>query len=245
MLRYKRKTRIFFPNSITLNSQINLEENNFNHIVNVLRCKVGENIGIFNNINGEFRAVIIAINKKNLTLEVLEQVRQPTIYQYDLHLAYVPLKKDSTDFLIEKAVELGVNSITQIISSRCVNNPLDVEKIHTKTTNATQQCERLDIPNIFAPIKLKDFIIQYQNKAHIFWLNEFFIGSTLSDTLKNNNLIHKHIIFLIGPEGGFSQEEAEFLSQYTTPVYFNSNILKAETASIASILNFNIINCNF
>lgn len=245
MLRYKRKTRIFFPKSIHLNCQISLEENNFNHIINVLRCKVDDNIGIFNNIDGEFNTKIVSINKKNLIIKVLEKVREPVAYKYNMHLCYVPLKKDASDFLIEKAVELGINTITQVISDRGVNNPLDLEKIQAKTINATQQCERLDAPNILATHKLKDFIVTHKNKAHIFWFNEFFIGTTFTKYLSTNTLTHREIIFLIGPEGGFSKEEADFLTQHTTAVHFNSNILKAESAAIASILNFAIINCNF
>lgn len=245
MLRYKRKTRIFFPQVLEIQSNITLEQDDFNHLIHVLRCKVGDIIGIFNNIHGEFRAEIIAINKKNLLIEVLEKIREPIVYNHNLHLAYAPLKKDATDCLLEKATELGVNTITQIISARCVNNPLDVNKINSKIINATQQCERLDVPTTNPTFKLKDFVTQYQSKAHIFWLNEFFLGSTLTTTLRDIQLIYPEIIFLIGPEGGFAQEEVDFLRQYTTAVYFNANILKAETAAIASLLNFHIIHCNF
>ncbi len=240
-MSYKIKTRIYYNLDIIAKSNITLDNFNSHHLANVLKIQTGEFVSVFNEISGEFVCKVLNCHKKNTTLEVLEKIKDFTPPKYLLHLAYAPLKKDANDFVIEKSCELGVSALSNIITNRCVNKPLEVDKIKIKLQGASSQCGRLDIPQVLLGKKLVDFVQEHKKDNNIFWLNEFFLGDVFSNVLQNTP--PKNSIILIGPEGGFDMQEKSFLSENTIPCYIKGNILRAETASIVALVNFNLF-CN-
>ncbi|MDR0484076.1 MAG: 16S rRNA (uracil(1498)-N(3))-methyltransferase [Alphaproteobacteria bacterium] len=242
----KIKTRLFVnTNFLEENSFITIDGSAFHHL-NVLRIKLLDYISVFN-AYGEFLAQITSINKKEATIKVLHLIKSAKSKKFNLHLAYAPLKKDANDYALEKATEVGVNEITQIITKNTVNKPIDVDKITQKVILATQQCERLDIPQVNLSINLEKFLETHKNKL-IFWLYERGSDSTLSQyLLENKTQEFKDVIFLIGPEGGFAESEINLLNSlnFVKQVHLNTNILRAETACVASLINFQVISCNF
>jgi len=134
---------------------------------------------------------------------------------------------------------LGISKLSNIITNRCVNKPLERDKISIKLQSASCQCGRLDIPEVLPPQKLIDFVEEHKSYKNIFWLNEFFLGDTFSKSLQQTPV--KNSIILIGPEGGFDEGEKKFLTQNTIATYLSGNILRADTASIVAIANFNLI----
>ncbi|MCL2566630.1 MAG: 16S rRNA (uracil(1498)-N(3))-methyltransferase [Alphaproteobacteria bacterium] len=241
----KIKTRLFINAPLKENSSQKIGGASFHHL-SVLRIKMLDYISVFN-ASGEFLAQVSAMGKKELTVNVLQLIKAPALKNCHLHLAYAPLKKDANDFVLEKSVELGVHEITQVITAFTTNKPVDIEKSSQKLILSSQQCERLDVPVINHSLNLEKFLDKYKNQQ-IFWLYERSNGITMSQYLLNNKETHnKEIIFLVGPEGGFSSDEVNFLQSidYVKQVHFNTNILRAETACLAALINFQIISCNF
>jgi 16S rRNA (uracil1498-N3)-methyltransferase len=239
----KAKTRVYIKEQITQNSCLDIKADQAHHISVVLRIGTGDYISIFNETHGEFLGKVIKASKNNVEVEIVEKLKDFIPEKNITNLFFAPLKKDATDFVIEKATELGITSITQVLTQYTVNKPIETNKLEQKLTQATQQCGRLDVPMINSPCKLT---IILEKTKHILWLNEKRLGVTLSEyVLKNNELNVFNI--LIGPEGGFSKEEFEILSTHKNviPVYLNTNTLRAETACLASIINIKISKNSF
>lgn len=246
--KIKIKSR-FYINSQPLRVELCLaiKDAPFHHLSSVLRSQVGDDISLFNEIDGEFLATITSLNKKEAQVELLSITKEPYINKFNIHLAFAPLKKDANDYALEKSCELGITEVTQVITQNTVNKPLDVDKINQKILQASQQCERLDIPKINVSSSLSKFLDIHKNKK-IFWLYERSSEHTFSEYLQANIKENfNDIIILIGPEGGFSDAEVELLKSldFITQVHLNTNILRAETACIVALVNFQVISCNF
>lgn len=245
--KIKIKSRFYINDStLDLGKIITIKEDIFHHLSVVLRCNINDFISLFNEIDGEFIAQITSLNKKEAQATVKEQIKKPKKNKYQIHLAYAPLKKDANDYTIEKSCELGITEITQVITQNTSNKPLELNKLWQKLSFATQQCERLDIPKVNNATTLSKFLDANKNKK-IFWLYERKSENSFSEYLhKNSQDDFSDIIILIGPEGGFSNNEVTLLSslKYVHQVHLNTNILRAETACIVALVNFQVIYCN-
>lgn len=231
---FKIKARYYVNNAIETNQKLRLNEIAAYHFTTVLRGKPKDYIRVFNEKYGEFTAQIISINRQQVITQVLEQYKAYSVPKQHLHLAFAPLKKDATDIVLEKATELGVNELSSIITERTTNKPVETTKCTAKVINATQQCERLDIPKINPSLSLPNFLAKYN--APILWLNEKRISCTINQQLQTHWVDSP--IFLIGPEGGFTDAEYLLLesSKNVYPVHFKGNILKAETACLTALI---------
>lgn len=230
----KIKARYYINDALNINQELQLNEMAAYHFTKVLRGKSQDYIRVFNEKYGEFTAKIVSITKQQVTIQILEQYKEYILPKQHIHLAFAPLKKDATDIVLEKATELGVQEISFVITERTTNKPINPTKGVLKVINATQQCERLDIPKINPSITLTKFIANYNTP--IFWLNEKRISQTFNQHLQATWVDNP--IFLIGPEGGFTDAEYTLLSHTKNiyPVHFKGNILRAETACLASLI---------
>ncbi len=230
-------TRCFCEKKLEPGIYISLLEDQYKHIVVVLRVKINHHITLFNEQYGEFLAKIHKIDKHSVQVYVVKKIKDYKKDDLQIILAYSPLKKNCNDFVIEKSTELGIKKIVQIITERTVNKPILEHKITQKCILSAQQCGRIDIPNVMESISLKDFINNH-NTLPIFWLNEDRNSIKLVNSIEKFIGIENKIIILIGPEGGFSDKEKEFLytKKNVNNVYLDTNILRAETAVIAAIV---------
>ena len=230
----KIKARYYINDILKVNQELLLHEIPAYHFTTVLRGKNQDYIRVFNEKYGEFTAQIIGIHRQQVTIQILEQYKKYVLPTQHLHLAFAPLKKDANDIVLEKATELGAQEISFIITERTTNKPIDPQKGTLKVINATQQCERLDIPTINPSVTLSSFLTKYNTP--IFWLNEKRISQTLQQQLQKTWVDNP--IFLIGPEGGFTSAEYQLLGRNKNvhPVHFKGNILKAETACLTALI---------
>ena len=139
--------------------------------------KEGDVINCFNGYDGEFSAKILKIDKKKTVVELQKQTKTPEIPS-DLWLLFAPLKKDNTDFVIEKATELGVKKIIPVITQYTNSNKIKKDRFVNQAIEASEQCERLSIPEIADIIKLKLVQLLVQ-QILIILLVQFFLRLTL------------------------------------------------------------------
>jgi 16S rRNA (uracil1498-N3)-methyltransferase len=240
----KIRTRVYYQPNIALLQNLVLLNNHYNHLIKVLRCNVGEFITIFNKESGEFVAKIVSITKNSVAVEITKQIKAFEEQTIKHHLFYSPLKKDSNDFVIEKTTELGIHSICNLITARCVNKPILHEKMESKVIQAVEQCGRLDVPVILPPLNLQTLlhdinVDKYHNYIFL-WLNEKATGISITEMKSKlpakDNL---NIAFIVGPEGGFNEQEQQLLLSSTKiqAIHLNTNILKAETACITALIS--------
>ncbi|MBI0114921.1 MULTISPECIES: 16S rRNA (uracil(1498)-N(3))-methyltransferase [unclassified Gilliamella] len=229
-------TRIFQPYTINQNSLITLDDNAFNHLIRVLRMKTGESITLFDGSNQITPAVIHEVNKKTVIVKTANSVLDNRESPLNIHLGQVISRGDKMEFTIQKSVELGVNTITPLLSERC-GVKLDQERLEKKVQqwqkiviSACEQCGRNIIPNINPVMKLETWCANLTDslKLNLHPKAEQGINQLPCD---NNN-----ISLLIGPEGGLSNEEISMTHQYQfTDILLGPRVLRTETAALTVI----------
>ena len=208
------------------------------HLVSVLRLQENDEFLAFNKEAGEWRCSISKIKKQNVFARKIEQIRKFK-ESPKLCLAFCVIKPDNTRLVVEKATELGVTDIYPLVS-KYTNNKIKSEKLDSVIINASEQCERLDVPVLHEPTGFIEFLNNLPKE--VFWISAL----ERKDIIPNLSFIEmkgKPCGFIVGPEGGFSDLEKELLIKNTTPVTISSNILKAETAAIACLSVYNAQNC--
>lgn len=228
--------RIYYSSKITSSTTCTLEKIDSHHLISVLRLNEGEHLALFN-AQGEWLCEITKANKKAAVVLPIKQLKKEETPLRKIKLFYSPLKSSATAFLLPKATELGVSNLTQVITDRTVNKPLENEKIYAKIKEAAQQCGRLSIPKVEVTISLKNLISSLDNSQNsLFWLNEDQQGLSISQAVTTLNQ-NEECGFLIGPEGGFTDAEKNSLKacRGIVPVFLKGNILRAETACLAAL----------
>ena len=242
-LSYKVKLRIYFPKKIKLKRTIILTTKQVHYLINVMRKKKDDTLLIFNNVDGEFLAKITKIYKKNIDLEILEKTRDVD-EEIDLWILFSPVKKSPTEFIIQKATELGASKIFPIITDRTITKQINLKRMQDIAIEASEQCERLTIPEIFELKKLKDLIESWDKKRIILYGDETI---RKRDKIKFNfqNLCSKSLgAILVGPEGGFSNDEIIYLRKkpFIKPIDLGPRILRSDTAVISTLVLWHCLN---
>lgn len=209
---------------------IKLTESQAHYLFKVLRLKQGEELRCFDGKNGEWKAFL---NKEN-KLESTEILREQATSKR-LHVAFCPLKNINISTTIRQLVELGVTDIHPIISERTIVDKVNIEKANLSLIDAVQQSERLDLPTIYNIQKLDSFISKKHFKGDLL----FFYEKAEFRQNNINNLLDNCL--LIGPEGGFSEEEADLISKQSIVISLGERILKADTAIIAAVSYYNTV----
>ena len=225
--------RLFYPESLSINLEGKLDKAQSHYLTKVMRTPIGGNFSLFNKL-GEWQTIIKKISKNDLTFKVTKQLRHKE-NETDLWLAFSPIRSNFFNFMIQKATELGVTKFIPVITERTVVRNINYERLIKIVTEASEQCNRLSIPEIDKIQKLDEF---FKNNKD---LNLIF-GDLNSDNkkLKINN--KKLLCILIGPEGDYTEVEREKILKYcgTQSIKLGNNILRTETAVISalSVINF-------
>ncbi len=233
-MKTTKTIRLYVDSKINISDNCVLSANKSHYLSNVMRCKEGDYIYCFNERDGEFLSEIIVIDKKRTVILPKKQTKKYS-KEVDLWLLFAPLKKDSTDFVIEKATELGVSKIIPVITKYTNCDKVKTERFVTQAIEASEQCERLSVPSINDTIKLKDILEAWDSERSLFFMNERRASLPIVDAFSKNS--SKSVAILIGPEGGFSDEEAKFIESFpfVKSVNMGSRILRAETAVVSAL----------
>ena len=168
---YKRKIRLFFKNNLDLNLFVNLNFQETHYLKTVMRCKIGNVIYLFNDIDGEYESKIVDFRKKIFVLKVVKK-NQRNEKKLDLHLIFAPVKKERTEYIVQKATELGVSKITPIYTERTTKRNLNYKRLSLIAKEASEQCERISIPKINCAINLIEFVNEWDSKGSILYADE-------------------------------------------------------------------------
>ncbi len=233
--------RIYYPENIDKNQLINISGEALNHIAKSLRRHIGDVIILFNGQGGEYLTEIVNISSRAIEAKVLEFINIKRESEKNIHLGLAISKPSNFEIAIQKAVELGVTSITPIISqysepdNKAQNKIMRLEKI---IIHAAQQSGRTLMPKLNNPEKIDSWIIKNNNPDfYNIILHPYTEKPIMREFVKNSN-----INLLIGSEGGFSDNEIELATKNNFNAFKLGNlILRTETAVISalSILIFN------
>ncbi|MCT8866764.1 16S rRNA (uracil(1498)-N(3))-methyltransferase [Shewanella xiamenensis] len=231
-----RVPRIYQPQPLAVNQQLNLDEDGAAHIGKVLRMGSGEQISLFNGDGNDYLAEIIDAGKKSVTVKVLSCEANPSESPLNLHLGQVISRGDRMEFTIQKSVELGVNTITPLFSDRC-GVKLTGERLEKKiqqwqkiVISACEQSGRSQVPIVRPAMELQEWCSEPTSALK---LN---LHPRAAHGINGLDLSHTRVRLLIGPEGGLSAEEIAMTETYQfTDVLLGPRVLRTETASLTAI----------
>lgn len=212
-----------FYNDFAGSSLINLSGADARQIINVLRLKIGERVIFFSEKNLiDFVYELQNIEGKNTQFVLKEKIANTCEPKKKIHLYLSILKRDNFELALEKAVELGILTITPVISERTIKKGTNLERLQKIAKEAAEQSGRGIVPKILEPIKF----IEALNTS----VNPLIFDPTGKDS--SSSTIQEISIF-IGPEGGWSPKEIELAKEKEVPIApLTKTILRAETAAI-------------
>lgn len=201
------------------------EERIVHQVRNVFRLKTGDKVIIFDGSGSDFECEILDADKKNFELKVIEE-RKVFVPQKQVTLFMSVIRKENFELVCEKATELGVTKIVPIVTERTLQKNLNRERIEKILIEASEQCGRGDVPEFGKETKLLD-VLEEEN---------LFVCDMGGEDLKNLNIQSKDSKILIGPEGGWSEDEREkFKDKKIKTVSLGETVLRAETAAIVGV----------
>ena len=240
---YKAKIRLYYPGKLSLKNPIKLENNQVHYLINVMRKKIDDSILVFNSVNGEFLGNILEIYKNTIIIDIIKKTREAKI-ENDIWLLFAPVKKSPTEYIVQKGTELGVSKIIPIITERTITKKLNLKRMQDIAIEASEQSERITIPKVCNLTKLKDLITNWNNERIIFFCDET-MRKNKANKIDFQNLSTKPFgAILVGPEGGFSTNEINYLKEkrFIRPIDLGPRILRADTAVIAALSLWHFLN---
>ena len=224
----KSLPRLFVRVPLGEGARVELNSGQAHYLGNVLRLEEGSELLAFDGASGEWLARIAEAGKKRMTLSVERRTRVPEAIP-DVWLAFAPVKRAQTDWLVEKATELGVARLIPTITRRTIVDRVKRERLEAIAIEAAEQCGRTALPLIDEPQPLRDVL---GLPGRLLYFADESGGEPASKAFKPGPAI-----ILTGPEGGFTEEEREMIraAPNAVPISLGPRILRAETAAIAAL----------
>jgi 16S rRNA (uracil1498-N3)-methyltransferase len=222
--------RLFVRAPLQEGAGVPLDAGQANYLGNVLRLKRGAELLVFDGSSGEWLARITEAAKKRMTLSVLRRTREPERIP-DLWLAFAPVKRAQTDWLVEKATELGAARLVPVMTQRTVAERVKLERLQSVAIEAAEQCGRTRLPDLAQPVTLEQLLDQRDSARKLIFADECG-GEDAASAFKPGPAL-----ILTGPEGGFTDEERMLVRQAPNGVAISlgPRILRAETAALAAL----------
>ncbi|HPY40646.1 MAG TPA: 16S rRNA (uracil(1498)-N(3))-methyltransferase [Thiolinea sp.] len=228
-----RIPRFYCPTELKLEQTLALPEEVFRHAIQVLRLQVGEALILFNGTGGEYSGQLVSVSKRSAAVELHSFESNSKESPLELTLAQALLKPDKMDFALQKAVELGISSFQPLITQRSVIRT-DKDKIEKKLQHwqavaigACEQCGRTKIPLIHSPKTLNTYLTELVTGTEY-----LILAPESTQSFKQLSGLATQLTVLIGPEGGFTEEElTACIKAGMQGLRLGSRILRAETAS--------------
>ncbi|UXN70478.1 16S rRNA (uracil(1498)-N(3))-methyltransferase [Devosia neptuniae] len=229
--------RLHIEPDLAANAQLTLGKDQSLYLAAVLRKSVGDEVVLFNGRDGAWLARLASDSKKSVTLDLVEQIAPQTPVS-DLWYGFAPLKTERLDYVVQKAVEMGAGVIQPVLTKFTQVSRLKHEKLVANAIEAAEQCEVLSVPRVAAEITLDRLIDGWateQGERKLILADESAASASPLETL--TALRGQPIGVLIGPEGGFSDDERMKLraQNFVIPVSLGPRILRADTAAVAAL----------
>ncbi len=240
------KVRLFVEAELGPGRVVEPSRDQSHYLVNVMRLGRGDAVGLFNGRDGEWRAELTAAGR-NAALVCTERVRRQRIPP-DLWLVFAPIKKARTDFIVEKATELGAARIQPVFTRFTNAERLRPDRLRAHAIEAAEQCGETHVPEIAEPQRLAALLDAWDPARRILFADESLAARPAAEALAaaasataagapHASTAPGPWAVLTGPEGGFAPEEAERLRAlpFVLPVTLGPRILRADTAAVAAL----------
>jgi 16S rRNA (uracil1498-N3)-methyltransferase len=233
--------RLFVEADLGEGRAVDTADGQANYLLNVLRLKAGAQLLVFNGRDGEWRAEIAEVRKRWCVLRILAQTR-PQTSGPDLHYVFAPLKHARLDYMVQKAVELGAGRLSPVLTRRTVPDRVNLDRMRANAIEAAEQCGVLRIPEVDQPVTLERALASWDAQRVLVFCDE---EAPISDPVAALSVLKRGapIAVLIGPEGGFSEEERQLVRShpFVLRVSLGPRIMRADTAAVAALALVNAV----
>jgi 16S rRNA (uracil1498-N3)-methyltransferase len=239
MTRYDIRTpRLYVDAPLVAGATVKLEAPQAHYLVHVLRLKAGDPVLVFNTRDGEWRTSLADVSKRSVSLAVKERTREQPL-PLDLHYLFAPLKHSRLDYLVQKAVEMGVSRLQPVLTRHTQIARVNLERMRANTIEAAEQCGVLTLPEIAAPMPLERVLAERERSRLLIFCDEDAEVRDPIEALKAaaQGAVRPPLAVLIGPEGGFAEDERTALLQapYVIRLALGPRILRGDTAAVAAL----------
>lgn len=230
-----RAPRLFVDAPLKAGDRIALERNQSNYLGNVMRLAAGDSILVFNGRDGEWQAAIEG-RKRPDGLTVVAQTR-PQDRLPDIAYVFAPLKHARLDYIVQKAVEMGASMLQPVLTRHTQVSRINVERMRANVIEAAEQCGILSLAAVTEPVALERFLEKRETTRQLVFCDEAADISNPIEELQRGLTAAGGIDVVIGPEGGFAEEERALLLRQpkTLRLSLGPRILRADTAGVAAL----------
>ncbi len=227
-----RAPRLFLDVPLAAGAVVELAVERAHQLRHVLRLGEGAPVRLFNPRSGEWRAELVRLDRRRGEARVEERLRAPEA-ETGPRLAVAPIRANRLDWLIEKAVELGVGAVDLVLTRRTVVRPARIDRLAAIAVEAAEQCGRLSVPPLTGPVELTTWLDTLPPGTRVVMADEAGGQPPLASLRRAPGAI-----LLVGPEGGFAPEERRQLGERpdVLRVGLGSHILRSETAAIVLLV---------
>jgi 16S rRNA (uracil1498-N3)-methyltransferase len=227
--------RLFVDAPLSAGATVALERNQSNYLGNVLRLAAGASILVFNGRDGEWQAQI-AGRKRPDSLTIVAQTR-PQDRLPDLAYVFAPLKHARLDYMVQKAVEMGASSLQPVLTRFTQVSRVNGERMRANVIEAAEQCGILSLAVVAEPVTLDRYLGQRDASRLLVFCDEAADVADPLQALRREQAVSAGVDILIGPEGGFAEEERAILLRQTRILRLSlgPRVLRADTAGVAAL----------
>jgi 16S rRNA (uracil1498-N3)-methyltransferase len=227
--------RLFVEASLAPGETVALERNQSNYLGNVLRLAAGDAILVFNGRDGEWQA-LIGGRKRPDSLTIVAQTR-PQDRLPDVTYVFAPLKHARLDYMVQKAVEMGASSLQPVLTRFTQVARVNGERMRANVIEAAEQCGILSLATVAEPLTFDRYLGQREASRLLVFCDEAADVADPLQALRQQQMVSRGIDILIGPEGGFAEEERAILlrQQRTLRLSLGPRVLRADTAGVAAL----------
>jgi 16S rRNA (uracil1498-N3)-methyltransferase len=228
------KTRLYVAGDLGQDLALTLDEGQTHYLLHVLRAKAGNRVSLFNGRDGEWLAEITATVKRGVAVICRAQTA-PQAGVPDIWLAFAPVKKTPSDYLVQKAVELGASCLLPVFTRRTIVTRINEERMAANAVEAAEQSGRLTVPEIRAGVSFDKLLASWPKERRLLFCDEGGDAKALTQAARESR--GGPCAILTGPEGGFDHAEREALRTlpFVMPVTLGPRILRADTAVLAAL----------
>lgn len=236
--RDSRSPRVYVAEPLYAGASVSLASGQTHYLVTVLRLRTDDSVLVFNGRDGEWCARIAGGDKRSATL-ISEQLTRPQTAAADLHYMFAPLKHARLDYVVQKAVELGVSRLQPVLTRHTQTERVNVGRIRANVIEAAEQCGILNLAEVCEPVRLETALERMDTSRVLVFCDE---DAPIADPISALNVARRDdqqltLAVLIGPEGGFAEHErTEILKHKSTiRLALGPRILRADTAAVAAL----------
>jgi 16S rRNA (uracil1498-N3)-methyltransferase len=227
--------RLHVPDALGGGVSLRLGRAQSHYLTHVLRLAPGAQVLVFNGRDGEWLARVAAVDRKGVDLHVQDETRPQPVSSPDLHLYFAPLKHARLDYMVQKAVEMGVSMLRPVLTRHTQVARVNLERMQANVIEAAEQCGVLAVPEVASEIRLDALIGGWEpGRIPIFCDEDAPVRDPLAALATAQG---ERLAVLIGPEGGFSPPERTAITAIPGCVTLSlgPRILRADTAAVAAL----------